>query len=147
MSNTLSESPMARCHVAFSIFGASLDSRAISEVLKLQPFHAHSAGDRYLQGAYPTDAWSIKSLLEKTEPLDAHLRWLREKLEPHSEYLRSLAGKAELRVYIGFTFRCEQNGFSVSPENLRFFTELNIAMEVTILCGPDASTGGSYDPG
>ena len=137
MLNTPSESPKARCHVAFSIFGAALDFRAISETLKLQPSRTHSAGARYVLGTYPTDGWGIECPLEKTEPLDAHLNWLSEKLEPHYEFLRSLARKAELRVYIGFTFRCEQNGFTISPENLKFFTELNLPIEVTILCGPE----------
>jgi len=144
----LSESSEPRCHVGFSVFGTGLNLDHISRSLGLSPSESHLAGDPDRSGRpYLRDRWGLKSPLTPTETLDAHLNWLRQRLQPHSEYLRSLAGKAELRVYVGFTFRCEENGFSVSPENLKFFTDLNIPMEVTILCGPDVSTGATDDPG
>ena len=135
---TVPESSEPRCYVAFSVFGTGLDLDYISRSLGLSPSESHVAGDADRSGRpYPRDRWGLNSPLTPTETLDAHLNWLRQRLQPHSEYLRSLVGKAELRVYIGFTFRCEQNGFSISPENLKFFTELNLPIEVTILCGPE----------
>jgi hypothetical protein len=131
------ETAEPRCHVGFSIFGTGLNLEGISHALGIPPSRSYVAGDLDLSARpYLRDRWGLHSPLPKTEPVDNHLNWLRQALQPHYEYLRSLADKAELRVYIGFTFRCEQNGFSVSPENLRFFTELNVSLEVTILCGP-----------
>lgn len=136
MPDNLGDGSKPECHVGFSIFGISLDFEGMSKALDLQPSDTRHAGDRGALGTYPTDVWSIESPLKKREPIDLHLNWLKEKLEPHFDFLRSFEGQAQVRVYIGFTFDCEQNGFSISPENLKFLTELNTPMEVTILCGP-----------
>ena len=119
--------------VAFTIVGNDLDVEGISRALGLNPTHSHRAGDvGMLAKTYPHDMWQLDSPLTAAEP-EEHLKWLRSKLHPNYDYIRSLKGRADIYIYCGYSCEGEQGGFSLTPEALSLFTELGIVMEVHVL--------------
>lgn len=117
------ESPVAS--VSFRIFGDTLDFGSISRALDLTPTKAlHKTN---------YDVWLLDSALPKTEPLDAHLGWLRRVLSPHVEFLQSLKAHAELRNYSGINPKGRFCDFSVSPGEMAFLQDLGMSLEMTIL--------------
>ena len=125
-----------RCHVSFSIAGSSLDFSAISKALNQKAPTTHQMGSR-ISLALPVlqeDVWSINSPLNPLEPLEKHLSWLREQLEPHINYLSQLSTMALLRVYLGFTLSQEQNGFAIPVEFVRLLASINAFIELYIIC-------------
>jgi hypothetical protein len=124
-----------RCHLGFSIAGSSLDFGAISETLNQKSPTTRRAGSRISAALDPLqeDVWSINSPLGPLEPLVRHLQWLREQLEPHIPYLSGLSTSAVLRIYIGFTFSQEQNGFAIPSDCIRLFASFNAFIEMYIL--------------
>jgi hypothetical protein len=125
-----------RCHVAFSVAGSSLDLKGISTTLGQKSAETRQAGSRVSAAleALKSDAWWIGSPLGPLKPLQEHLQWLNEQLEPHVDYLAALSRSARLRVYIGFTFSQEQNGFAIPVEFVRLLASFNALLEVFILC-------------
>jgi hypothetical protein len=124
-----------RCHVGFSIAGPSLDFDKISTTLTQRSVQTGRAGSvNVLSEVLTEDIWKMTSPLEPLKALDEHLRWLRQQLEKHVDYLRDLSRTARLRVHIGFTFSQEQNGFTISPEFVRFFASFNASIDVFIIC-------------
>jgi hypothetical protein len=123
-----------RCHVSFSIIGSSLDFDEISATLNQESAQTGRAGSKSALGALTEDVWSIISPIGPLKPLTDHFRWLRSQIEPHIEYLGTLSGTARMRVYIGFTFSQEQNGFAISPEFVRLFASFNATIEMYIIC-------------
>jgi hypothetical protein len=122
--------------VAFTISGVGLDIEGISSALGLSPTHVHRLGEANMIGKpFPHDMWMLNSGLHDRESLDAHLKWLIEKLTPHYDFIRFLKSNAELTIYCGLNCNNDQCGFSLTPEALSIFTELGIPMEVTILFG------------
>jgi len=123
-----------RCFVGFSIIGSSLDFEGISEALNQKSAETRRAGSVHATRVLPKDVWSISSALDHLKPLEEHLQWLRAQLELHVDYLCDLSRTAILRVYVGFTFFQDQNGFTILSEHARFFSGINASIEVTILC-------------
>ena len=133
-----------RCHVSFSIIGSTLDFDGISAALKQASAQTGRTGIQNVVGALTEDVWSISSPIGPLKPLEDHLLWLRSQLEPHVDYLAALSRTTRTRVYIGFTFSQEQNGFAILPEFVRLFASLRASIDMYILCnfGEDLNAGG-----
>jgi hypothetical protein len=128
----MSESEKPPCQVSrvsFRIWGNDLDLKHISRVLGVQPTNA----DRSESRDDGKDLWCLSSPLNRTEPINAHIRWLRQALEPHLAFLRSFQNEAELRIYCGLTVPNPPCKFSFSPEELKMLVDLEIPLEVTVL--------------
>lgn len=117
--------------------GSGLDIEGISRELGLTPSHTHRLGDRVFKNAsdrrYSHDMWSFKSDLERSEPIDAHLRGLATRLNEHSSFLDSLKEKAEVYVVCSFIIRDWEFDFSVSSETLNMLTELGVDLDFSIM--------------
>lgn len=132
------KSMRARSIAMFTIEGQGLDLEGISRSLGLAPSSTHRKGEPIFQAGkrkYLHDQWSLEVPLDKLEPLDAHLKWLNQQLEPHREFIKSLKADAEVYIYCGYTFHNYESAFTLSPESLTIFTELSIPMEVNLLIG------------
>ncbi len=149
------ENLSAGCHVSFSIAGSSLDFGAISEALNQKAPTTHQMGGRIslALAVLQEDVWSINSPLNPLKPLEKHVSWLREQLEPHMNYLSQLSTVTLLRAYWGFTLSQEQSDFAISAEFVRLLASLNAAIELYVICdlGEDlavetASVGGLPRP-
>jgi len=128
------EDPRPECHVGFSITGSSLDFDGISVALNQKSASTGRAGKQTVVGPLPEDIWSIGSPVDFSRPLEEHLHWLRTQLEPHVNYLGELSRTAQIKIYIGFTFSQEQNGFAIPSEFIRLFASFNAFIEMYILC-------------
>lgn len=116
------------------IFGSNLDFEKISRTLEVDPIHTHRAGElSLLKKPYPSDLWLLESPLPHTEPMDAHLLWLREKLLPHYGFLQQLAPTSDVSSYCGITADGGRATFRVSADALRIFVELDICMELSLV--------------
>jgi hypothetical protein len=115
--------------------GDKLDTDEISRRLGLSPTHVHRVGDADARGnLFEHAMWSLQSPLNEAQPPDTHFKWFKQQLNPHYEFLRSLKCDAQLHIYCGYNCDNEQDGFTLSPEALAIFTELEIPMELHILC-------------
>jgi len=120
--------------IYFTIVGTGLDIDGISQSLGMSPTHSHRVGDVDTLGRpFQHDMWSLQSELPETEPPDTHLKSLRQKLQPHYDFITSLKSKAEIHIYCGYNCESEQDGFILSAESLMIFTELGIPMELHVL--------------
>jgi len=126
-----------KCHVGFSVIGSSLDFDTISAALNQTSAQSGRAGSQGALGVLPEDVWTISSPIGPLRPLEEHLRWLQTQLQSHVDYLRDLSRTARLRVYIGFTFSQEQNGFAIMPEFIRLFASFNGFIDMYIICTDD----------
>ena len=62
--------------------------------------------------------------------MDVHLKWLRQTLSPHYDFLRTLMVKHGVRIYCGITVEGDACGFVIPFEALRIFVELGINMSL-----------------
>jgi hypothetical protein len=128
--------------------GNSLDLLSISRSLRLKPSHQHKKGepDR-LSDPYPTDLWSLSSPLPRTDMLATHLEWLRNTLAPHYGFLRNLSQIAKVRSFCGIVADGTECAFSLSSDDLRLFTEMDIEMEVSLIfVGYSIEDAGALTP-
>lgn len=124
------------------ILGIGLDFDSISERLRLEPSDTHRKGDHGLiSRPYPSDMWLVESPLPRTEPLDAHIRWLRRVLSPRYEPLRSFMSGYEVSVYCGITVEGVSCSVRISPETLSIFSDLRIPLDLTYIFTGYAAEG------
>ena len=119
---------------SFRILGIGLDFRGISEQLGIQPSLTRRKGEHGLiQTPQSADVWCLDSPLPRSEPLEVHLKSLRQVLLPHCEFLRSLRGKCDLSIYCGITTDGDRCQFHLSSDSLRMFAELGIDMDLSLV--------------
>lgn len=136
MSHATEKNKVKDSTVTFIIRGAGLDLEAITQTLGISPSKTHRVGDPSrlkTRGPAVDDRWSLKSPLDAEEPMDAHLRWLAQQLEPHYEYIKTLGAVADVYIYCGFTSDSFQPSFSLSPEALAIFADLGVQMRLSLL--------------
>lgn len=128
---------------AFRIFGPELDLDAVTQELGIDPDHQHKSGD-VDPGKKPfsQDMWSLKSPLAQSQELEFHLGWLAERLLVHSNYILSLKKRFKVDIYCWQNCFTEQASLKLSGRALRVFTELDINLEVSLLClSPESEAG------
>ena len=128
------------------ILGVGLDFDLISERLRLGPSDTHRKGDHgVISRPYPSDMWLFESPLPRSEPLDTHILWLRRVLSPRYESLRSFMKEYDVSVYCGITVEGTSCSFTISPEALGVFVELDFPLDLTYIftgySGPACSEG------
>lgn len=121
--------------VTFSVRGRKLNFDEITKRLGISPTTTHRAGDpsRLKNKPFPCDAWTLASPLALNESLDAHLKWLADRLRPNYAYIKVLKEQADLSIYWSYIIEEEQNDLVVSSEALGIFTALGIPLVVSIL--------------
>jgi len=131
-----------RCHVGFSIIGTSLDLDAISVALNTRSAATVRTGDKRALGPALQDTWTLSSPIESMKPLEEHLHWLRQQLEPHVNYLRGLSRVAKIRVHVGLTLSRDQNGFAITTESIHLFSSIGAFIQLYIICDFDDDRPG-----
>jgi hypothetical protein len=126
-----------RCHVGLSIIGTALDLDAISVALSTRSAATVRTGDQRALGPALQDTWTLSSPIESVKPLEEHLHWLRQQLEPHVNYLRQLSRVAQIRVHVGLTLFRDQNGFAITTESVNLFSSIGAFIQLYILCDFD----------
>ena len=108
----------------------------IETVTGLTPTHQHEHGDPGLLGRpWPKDLWALESPLPRGAPLDKHLGWLWERVQPHQAFFRELAAEdgIDVDLFCGYRSDCAECGFEVQPEALEIVQALSIPLEVSVV--------------
>jgi hypothetical protein len=116
-----------------SIAGIGLDFENIAGTLGVKPTKTHRTGDFDKFGKeYSHDVWTVESPLDPTDIPNAHLEWFGKLLAPHRQWVRSLTGRATIKIYCEIRSRTDQCGFEVAPEVLSMFVELQIPLDGSV---------------
>ncbi len=122
------------------IQGLGLDMENITREFGLSPSHSHRQGEHNQLGEpYKKDMWLLKSPLDATQPLEAHLRWLAEVLLPRRQYISQLRETHDVDIYCYKTCYTEQASLTLSSQALRIFTELDFKLGVSLIFLPDGT--------
>lgn len=133
MRETVSKTPVGSL-ASLRIFGSGLDFDSLSHQLGVQPSDSHRRGERGLSSIrYSEDMWSVDSPHPRTSPLDVHLKWLRQVLSPHYDFLRQLKKKYEISSYCGISVDGDSCRLEISPEALKIFVDLGVDMDLSII--------------
>ena len=93
--------------VSFRIFSDDIIPDEISKNLNLKPDKSHKKGEFHHNPAlkdrvrYKDNMWLIKSKIDETNDLEAHLKHLLDRLLPHASYLRKISYSNEIDFYCG----------------------------------------------
>lgn len=125
---------------SFRVFGAGLDLEAVTEKLGLHPDLVHRQGDPDPgKRPYPHDMWSIASPLNEAEELEAHIKWLSDRLTPYKDFISSLRRRFKVDIYCWMTYFTEQAGLALSTETLRFLADMGLDLDVSLIFLPPES--------
>ena len=128
------------------IFGVGLDMDRISGELGIRPSETHRKGESSpTSRPYSEDMWRIDSPHGKAEPLEVHLRWLTQVLQPRYDFIRRLRGEYEVSSYCGISTDASSCRFRLSPDAFGVFAELGIAMDLTIIFVGESDTPSEAD--
>lgn len=131
------------------IIGDAVDFDEISKQLGLTPTSTMRRGEPMtpLDEAASNDVWTYRAEVPREKPLADHLAALKRLLDPHSEYLRSLARKWKVSVYCSYQTEFAQGGFVIPTNLAEMFSDYGIDLEIAILSWghvlDDENEGGS----
>ena len=124
----------------FRIFGVGLDLDAVTRELGQQPDYTHKQGVPDIhKRIHPHDMWSLASPLGDGQELEIHLNWLADRLLPCKQYIFSLSKQFKVDIYCWKNCYTEQASLILSSQSLGIFTELSIALDVSLIFGPSES--------
>ena len=113
-----------RKSAGFRVMGADLDPDRITEATGLLLDHAYRRGDlRHNGQPHRAGMWSLDSsrgLDEGGNHLEDHLRWLLDRLAPHSAAIRRICNEDDLAAdfYCLYFMGQANSGFVISPATL-----------------------------
>lgn len=86
------------------------------------------------QRHWQNSIWILESALPEERELHEHLRWVVSRARPHLRYLRELvASGVRVDVYLWYSCNEDHRGFGFDPEDLGFFAEAGIRLEVSVM--------------
>jgi len=130
--------------VSLRIAGDDLDPSNVTELLEMEPYHAHKKGDPNTGKAksgkiihyapFQTGLWEIRSNLDRHCRLHEHFINLLERLEPHRDKLAELCKDGfELDFFCGHFFAdAHQPGYSLSYDILVRIGALGITLNICL---------------
>jgi hypothetical protein len=108
----------------------------IERVTGLTATHQHRQGEEGRFGRpWPSDLWTLESPRPPAAPLDDHLAWLWDQIQPHAAFFRSLAAEdgVDMDIFCGYRSDCAECGFEVTPDALTIVHALNVPLEVSVV--------------
>ena len=137
MSATETKRRQFAAGAAFRVYGTGLDTDGITKELGVSPDHQHRKGDLDPgKRPYPHDMWSLNSPLAKDRELELHLAWLADRLLDRKNYILTLTKNFKVDIYCWKNCFTEQANLVLSSNALRFFTDLSLELQVSLLCLP-----------
>jgi hypothetical protein len=114
------------------IYSKVLSAAEIGNLLGTAPHESHEKGSAVSQRptsmARKESLWILKSELENSEPLEAHINNLVKYIEDKEFILRSLQLKCEIDLFCGFSSESGQYSFELDAEVLKKLTKLPITV-------------------
>lgn len=110
-----------------------LDLETLSQEIGFSPSYSHKRGDLGQIGTtFDSDLWMLSAPLDCSLPLNQHLEWLVQQLEPRYSILEKVRTAARIDVFCRVTLS-EQGGISLSPKAMSIFHYLQINLEVSLI--------------
>jgi hypothetical protein len=134
------------CYVSLRIAGSSLDFDSIERALNRTGTKRHRAGEKFALGVRAVDEWSLSTPFPPSEShLDAHIDWLRQVLKSSAPFLKSLASKADVSIYCGFSLFSEISYATLSPSSFSFIADLGVPLQLALFCLPEEPSSAPTD--
>lgn len=146
----ISGAPITSCSASLRIEGATsdvVDFEEIEEQLGLTPTSAIRRGEALLRKGTTAliDVWTYQAEVERNRPLADHLAVLKQKLDPHADYLRSVTSKWNVSIYCDYMSDLAQ-GYIVVPASLtKTFGDYGVELVIYILSWGGVVDGGEDD--
>jgi hypothetical protein len=119
---------------SLGIYGEPLDLKEITQRLGLTPTSSGRKGEirnsARVKNPRPrrNSFWLLKSPLPDLQPLQEHLQWLVDKLEPKREVLEELARRFQIKFICGFSSGNGQGGCTLDPGLLARLSSFEIPL-------------------
>jgi hypothetical protein len=117
---------------AFCIYGETLRPDEISRDLHLQPTNSGIKGE--LPSKYPrarplrTSIWILDSPLDEHLPLQHHLKWFFEALEPKLDVVHAITKQHDVKLVCGYSSEHGQGGCTFDTSLLRRLSNLGVSL-------------------
>ena len=123
--------------VSFRIMDVPQYHDQIEEVTGLKATHAHCKGesrDKHNRIKWDNDIWILESQLKKDSNFNKHIEWIYNQIFPHVRYFRALQKKnANIDLYCGYRSDCDNGGFTLTPESIKYIGKLNFPIGFSIV--------------
>lgn len=119
----------------FKVTGALPDVTAVTNALRIEPTHAHSAGERHGSDVWKNGLWDLASPLPEGTILEAHLRWLLERLLPARERIHSVLDsdqRLSADFFCGLWLREVNEGLELTAQTLSDIGSLRASLGLDI---------------
>jgi hypothetical protein len=129
--------------VTFRFVGNSVNPNTITSWIGIEPTDAHQKGDivvNHPNRKYPTGYWGLTSPLSSKLPIEEHLNYLLDVLEPQTSGISRLrAAGLSPDFFCGFFTAKTSFGSSMRLESpiLAKIAQLGIALEIHVYCDDD----------
>ena len=103
-------------HASFRIVGDALEPGEINEMLGLQATRSGRKGEfagSLLGNLSQISFWLMDCPLDFRLPMEDHLKWLLERLEPKADAINALAERFSVEFFCGFSSGNGQGGFEL----------------------------------
>ncbi|MGB6975338.1 MAG: DUF4279 domain-containing protein [Terracidiphilus sp.] len=126
------EDDMKWSRATFRIFGDSLGLEEVTSSLGIQATSSGLKGEilssSRLKKPLRTSIWRLASPLNTEQPLEDHLNWLLDVLEPKSDVVSKLAKEFDVDFFCGFSSANGQGGFTLDPALLARLARLTVPL-------------------
>ena len=108
----------------------SFDPAEVSGVLGFEPTTSGRKGEIRGNGRPPrrNSIWSLHSPLASQEPLDKHLEWLLDRLEPKADAIGGISQRYEVDFFCGFSSENGQGGCTFDASLLDRLARLKLPL-------------------
>jgi hypothetical protein len=121
--------------VSLGVYGDSLEPDEITKLLGQTPTRSGRKGDVRLSPrtnvklpTWKNSFWLCTSPLPDHEPLERHLLWIIDRMEPKRQMLRELAKKYKVQFICGFSSENGQGGCTFDSELLGRISSFGISL-------------------
>lgn len=109
------------------------DPDKLTKDLELSPSFVNYSGKKDKFGeTYKFNIWGLTSPLEKSVPLDDHLKWLIKRCKEKYEIFRKIKENNKIDIFCSIT-SIGQNGFSLNHKDLLIIGDLQINLEFSLI--------------
>ena len=120
-----------RSRATFRLNGDELRPDEINKILGLEPTSSGLKGERFStrhNGVRRTSFWLLQSPLDASQPLEEHLEWLLDRLEPKTDSIKSLVEKWYGDFFCGLFSEDLQGGATIESGLLRRLAQMGIPL-------------------
>ena len=122
-------------HASFRVFGDTLVPEEIGQKIGYVATIAGIKGERKRPNSMAvnrTSIWILKCPLSDLLPMEDHLKWLLDRLEPRLDEVHSLAQEYKADFFCGFSSGNGQGGFTLGIDLIARLAKLNVPLELDL---------------